>query len=69
MPLFVNKLVFSIIPTRVPFFMRPIARLLFGSVTKQMLDPKIEANLKFVSLVCIALFFGSCTLTPRCTHR
>ena len=48
MPLLVNKLIFSLVPSRVPFLLRPIAKVLFGGVSKNLLDPRIANNLKFV---------------------
>ncbi|TDL24564.1 thioredoxin-like protein [Rickenella mellea] len=48
MPILVNKLVFTIIPQRVPFYIRPVANIIFGSVSKQLLEPNIETNSKFV---------------------
>lgn len=48
MPLLVNKLIFSIIPKRVPFFLRPLANLICGGFTKSFLDPRIKENADFV---------------------
>ncbi|KAL5521505.1 hypothetical protein ACEPAF_2253 [Sanghuangporus sanghuang] len=48
MPLLVNKLIFSVIPQRTPFFIRPIASVIFNTVQKQFLDPQIETHVTFV---------------------
>jgi hypothetical protein len=44
MPLLVNKLIFSLIPARAPFFIRPLLWVVFGQLDKQMLMPQIGKN-------------------------
>jgi len=44
MPLLVNKLIFSLIPARAPFFIRPLLWMVFGQLDKQMLMPQIGKN-------------------------
>lgn len=48
MPLLVSKLIYTIVPGRAPFFIRPIARLLFDGLTKQMVDPRIKLHADYV---------------------
>ena len=45
MPPLVMTLVFSAIPARVPFFIRPVAKLISETVQKNFLRPNIEAQL------------------------
>ena len=45
MPPLVMTLVFGAIPARVPFFIRPVAKLISGTVQKSFLQPNIEAQL------------------------
>jgi glutathione S-transferase len=49
MPPLVMKLIFSAIPKskQLPFFMRPIAKVLFGGVAKSFLDPTIATHIAF----------------------
>jgi len=44
MPLLVNKLIFSLVPARAPFFIRPLLWMVFGQLDKQMLMPQIGKN-------------------------
>ena len=62
MPLLVNKLIFALVPGRVPLFLRPFAKVLFGGVSKNMLDPRIAANIKFVSRATLISFSSSSVL-------
>ena len=50
MPLLVNKLIFSIVPSRAPFFIRPLLWMVFGQLDKQMLMPEIRKNRDLVGL-------------------
>ena len=43
------KLVFTIVPTRSPFLMRPIVSTIFGGVGKQVIDPELVKLSKFIS--------------------
>ena len=45
MPPLVMTLVFGALPSRVPFFIRPVAKLISDNVTKSFLRPNIEAQL------------------------
>ena len=45
MPPLVMTLVFGALPSRVPFFIRPVARLISDNVQKSFLRPNIEAQL------------------------
>ncbi len=47
MPLLVMKLVFTAIPERVPFFVRPVASLITKGVSTQLLDPQIADHVAF----------------------
>ncbi len=48
MPPLVMTLVFGAIPARVPFFIRPIAKMISETVQKSFLRPNIEAQLKLM---------------------
>ena len=48
MPPLVMTLVFSALPSRVPFFIRPVAKLISDNVQKSFLRPNIEAQLKLM---------------------
>lgn len=45
MPLAVNKLVFSIVPGRSPFLIRPIVRTVFDQLTNRLVNPQLKRNL------------------------
>lgn len=48
MPPLLMKLVFARIPARVPFFMKPVARLIATGGDKQMVMPNLTAQLAFL---------------------
>lgn len=44
MPLLVMKLIFNNIPMRVPFFLKPFARMICGGVAAKLIDPQLRDN-------------------------
>jgi glutathione S-transferase len=44
MPLLVMKLIFGMIPNRVPFFMRPFAKTISSGIAQQMINPQLKDN-------------------------
>ena len=42
MPLLVMKLIFSRIPGQVPFFIRPVAKMISDGVSRKLLDPQLS---------------------------
>jgi glutathione S-transferase len=49
MPLLVMKLVFSKVKTDAPLLVRPIAKIIAGTVDSRFLDPNIATHLEFLS--------------------
>ncbi|NBB50663.1 glutathione S-transferase [Rhizobium sp. CRIBSB] len=45
MPLLVMKLIFARIPGQVPFFIRPVARMISQGVSRKLLDPQLADHL------------------------
>jgi glutathione S-transferase len=60
MPILVMKLVFNKVKTDAPFLVRPIAKVIASTVSRQFLDPNIAAHVGFLSdhLVKHAWFAG-----------
>jgi len=48
MPLLLMKLIFSRIPSRLPFFMRPVGRAISTGANKTLLDPQIGTHFMFL---------------------
>jgi glutathione S-transferase len=48
MPLLLMKLVFGRLPTRVPFFMRPVARAISNGADKTLLGPQLANHFAFL---------------------
>ncbi|HYD05971.1 MAG TPA: glutathione S-transferase [Reyranella sp.] len=48
MPLLLMKLIFSRIPGRLPFFMRPVGRAISAGANKTLLDPQIGTHFMFL---------------------
>jgi len=48
MPLLLMKLIFSRIPSRLPFFMRPVGRAISAGANKSLLDPQIGNHFMFL---------------------
>ncbi|THH08412.1 hypothetical protein EW145_g2727 [Phellinidium pouzarii] len=47
MPLLINKFIFTMIPQRTPFFIRPIAKLLLWPISR-ILIPRLKENIDFI---------------------
>lgn len=45
MPLLVMKLIFSRMPSQMPFFLRPVARMISGGVNGKLIDPQLADHL------------------------
>lgn len=45
MPLLVMKLIFSRLPAQMPFFLRPVARMISGGVNSRLIDPQLADHL------------------------
>jgi glutathione S-transferase len=50
MPLLFMKLVFGRLPTRVPWFMKPVAKAIAAGTDKSLLNPQIGANFMFLEM-------------------
>ncbi|KAG8734721.1 hypothetical protein FRC10_011497 [Ceratobasidium sp. 414] len=48
MPLLVNQLIFTVVPERAPFFIRPILNMVFGMLMSRMVYPRIKENMKMI---------------------
>ena len=48
MPTLVMKLVFTIIPTQTPFFLRPLVHLITGQVLQSFIDPDLKTKCCYV---------------------
>lgn len=55
MPLLVNSLIFSIIPERAPFLLRPLLRSVFANVRAKMLDVRLKKHSELVSQMNICI--------------
>jgi len=49
MPYLANGFVYSIAPSRVPFFIRPIASKIFSTLNDLLVKPNVQANVEYVS--------------------
>jgi glutathione S-transferase len=49
MPVLVMKLVFNKVKTDAPFLVRPIAKVIASTVSRQFLDPNLENHVRFLS--------------------
>src|SRR5258708_32181483 len=48
MPLLLMKLIFSRIPSRLPFFMKPVGRAIAKGANTTLLDPQIASHFAFL---------------------
>lgn len=48
MPLIASKIIYTIFPTKVPFFLRPLASFLLGTLARLAVDPELAANSSLV---------------------
>ncbi|KIJ51830.1 hypothetical protein M422DRAFT_157335, partial [Sphaerobolus stellatus SS14] len=49
-PVFVNKITFTIIPQKAPILLHPLLKVIFGSLTKKLFDSDLNANAELVEL-------------------
>jgi glutathione S-transferase len=49
MPLLVMRLVFASIPKRVPFFIRPVAKMISGGAISSFIDPQLRVQIEYWS--------------------
>jgi hypothetical protein len=49
MPNVTNGYIFSVSPSRVPFFIRPIAKMIFSALNDLLVKPNLQANVDYVS--------------------
>ncbi|CDO73681.1 hypothetical protein BN946_scf185015.g9 [Trametes cinnabarina] len=48
MPMLVNKLIFTIIPERSPFFLRPLLKGVFSTISAKMLTPRLKTHAEMI---------------------
>jgi glutathione S-transferase len=48
MPNMVQKLIFSIIPSRAPFLVRPLVSSICGGITTNFVNPEIKSKIKYI---------------------
>jgi hypothetical protein len=48
MPHVVNAYIFSFAPSRVPFFIRLIANMIFSALNDLIVKPNLQANVEYV---------------------
>lgn len=49
MPYVTNGYIFTITPSRVPFFIRPIANMIFSMLNNLLVKPNLQAIVEYVS--------------------
>lgn len=49
MPYLVNGYVFSVAPSQVPWFIRPLVNYIFSSMNDMLVKPNVQANVDYVS--------------------
>jgi len=55
MPILIQKYIFTLVPQQSPFFIRPIASLIFGQLEKLLSAPEIKKNLAMVRSTFLSL--------------
>ncbi|KLO16128.1 thioredoxin-like protein [Schizopora paradoxa] len=48
MPILVNKLVFTLVPKRAPFFLRPLVKMIFGMLLNTLVEPRLKLHHDFI---------------------
>lgn len=69
MPLLVQKLMFTIIPQRSPFFARPLLSPIFANLSANIVDPGIKANADYVRPSRILVSLKTHLLYLECPQR
>ena len=60
-----NLYIFTIIPERAPFLLRPLVRSIFGSVIAKLIQPQLEAAKKMVRSRFTSYHFYAYAVSPR----
>ena len=50
MPLLVNKLIFRLVPSRAPFFLRPLLWPVFSTLDSAVVNPRLKVQADFVCI-------------------
>lgn len=50
MPVLTNQFIFTIIPQRAPFFIRPLLKGVFSTLSSKLVEPRLKANADMVRL-------------------
>jgi glutathione S-transferase len=48
MPILFNKYLFDLVPKNSPFFIRPIAKMIFGQLNAQLVEPELKKHLTMI---------------------
>ena len=56
MPIVFNKFLFSIIPGRSPFFVRPVVRPIMSMLDSQLIDVQLKRHISLVTLETVLLY-------------
>jgi hypothetical protein len=59
MPLLVQKIIFDMVPKRLPFLIRPIAKVIFGQLEKQIIQPEYKKHHDLVRPLHNTAIFGT----------
>lgn len=58
MPLLVQKIIFDMVPKQSPFYIRPLARIIFGQLEKQIIQPEYKKHYELVSISRVPVIFN-----------
>ena len=50
MPLLVNKIIFSLVPSKAPFLLRPILRGVFSNLDRMLINPRLKSQADYVCI-------------------
>jgi glutathione S-transferase len=59
MPLLVNRFIYSLVPAKAPFFLRPLLKRVFATLDAQVVADPLTASLQYV---CRPYLKAACTL-------
>ncbi len=48
MPVLSQKLIFTLVPKRAPFFLRPMVKMIFGMLLNTLVEPRLKLHHDFV---------------------
>jgi len=69
MPVLSQKLIFTLVPKRAPFFLRPVVKMIFGMLLNTLVEPRLKLHHDFVYRESLGKVSVRLVCWGRTSHR